>query len=438
MNFVPAEGGIKKLVMNILYITQYFPPDKGAAQMRAWEMVKNLTTLGHEVTVVTEFPNHPLGIIPRRYKFKFFEREIYHGVEVIRSYVKASPKKIFLSRIMFYFSFMITSTFAGIKLKRKYDLVYATSSPLSVGLSGYMVSRIKGIRFVFEVRDLWPDAAVELGELKNRFFIRIASFIEQLYYRKCAKVIVVTKGCYQHVIKKGVDARKIEIVYNGANIETFKPSKDGSELKNKYGYGDKFIVLYAGNFGLVHGMNSLVEVVKLLRQEKDIRFIFIGEGPMKKEVLRSRENYKLVNLQVLNDIPVERIIDYFNLADVCLVSAKKSKLSQVLLPVKMFDAWSCGKPIILSVDGEAREHLIRAKAGIWVEPENPEQIVNAIRHLLVNPDLCREFGENGRKYVEKHFSRKVQAERLEIILRDMLYHTVDLHGSKPRLIEKIK
>jgi glycosyltransferase involved in cell wall biosynthesis len=417
---VSIEGGIEELVMNILYITQYFPPDKGAAQIRAWEMVQNLTKMGHRVTVVAEFPNHPLGIIPHRYKFKLFEREIYQGIEVIRTFVKPCPKKNFIGRIIFYLSFMITSILASFKLKRRYDLVYATSSPLFVGLSGYIVSRFKGVRFVFEVRDLWPDAAVVLGELKNRFFIRLASSIEQLYYRKCAKVIVVTKGCYQNVIKKGVDARKIEIVYNGANIETFKPLNEGQELKNKYGYEGKFIVLYAGNFGLIHGMDSLVEAVKLLRQEKDIRFIFIGEGPMKNEVLQSREDYKLVNLQVLNDIPVEGIIDYFNLADVCLVSAKKSQLSHVLLPVKMFDAWSCGKPIILSVDGEAREHLVRAKGGIWVEPENPEQIVNAIRYLHVNPNLCREFGKNGRKYVEEHFSRKVQAERLEKILRDIL------------------
>ncbi len=408
--------------MKILYVTQYFPPDKGAAQIRAWEMAQNLTRLGHKVTILTEFPNHPLGIVPRRYRFKLFQREMFDGIEVIRSYVKASPKKNFINRLMFYLSFMLTSIIGAIKLKHKYDLVFATSSPLFIGLSGYMISRIKGIRFIFEVRDIWPDAAVALGELKNKLFIRIASWIEKFCYAKCDKVVVVTKGCYSNLLQKKVDPKRIELVYNGANIEMFKPAEDGRELKKKYGYKGKYIVLYAGNFGLIHGMNSLIKAVKVLAGEEHMRFLFIGEGPMKNEVLRLREKLGLLNLEVINDVPRKKIMDYFNLADVCLVSAKRNKLSGLLLPVKMFDAWACGKPIVLSVDGEAREHLEKAKAGVWVEPEDSQGIAKAINYLFDNPQLCKQYGSNGRKYVEKHFSRKVQAERLEKILLEVLGH----------------
>jgi len=402
--------------MNILYITQYFPPDKGAAQIRAWEMAQNLTRLGHKVTVVTEFPNHPLGIVPEQYRFKFFQREWSRGIEVIRSYVKASPKKNFISRLMFYLSFMGTSIIGAIKLKHKYDLVYATSSPLFVGLSGYIISRIKRIRFVFEVRDIWPDAAVALGELKNKLFIRIASLTEKFCYGKCSKVIVVTKGYRQNLLDKEVDSKKIEIVYNGANIEMFKPTKEEEVLKRKYDCEGKFVVLYAGNFGLIHGMNYLIEATRLFANTNSFKFLFIGEGPMKSEMLRLREKYRLANLKVLNDVSRKKIIEYFNLADVCLVSAKKNNLCRLLLPVKMFDAWACGRPIILSVDGEAREHLERAKAGVWVKPEDSEGIANAIKYLFQNPELRKQYGNNGRKYVEKYFSRKVQAERLEKIL----------------------
>jgi glycosyltransferase involved in cell wall biosynthesis len=405
--------------MNILYLTQYFPPDKGAAQIRACEMVQNLSRLGHKVTVVTEFPNHPLGLVPRRYRFKLFQREMHDGIEVIRSYVKASAKKNFSNRIMFYASFMVASVIASLKLKRRYDLVYATSSPLFVGLSGFVISRLKGMRFVFEVRDLWPDAAVMLGKLKNRQFIAIARWIEKLCYAKCNKVVVVTKGCRKNLLEKKVKPQRIELVYNGANVEMLKPAKDGQRLKERYGYKGKFVILYAGNFGLIHGMSSLTEVVRMLAGEGGIQFIFIGEGPMKSEVLCLREKYRLMNLKILNDIPREKIVDYLNLADVCLVSAKRDDLSRVLLPVKMFDAWACGRPIVLSVDGEAREHLEKAEAGLWAEPENPYEIARAIKCLFDNPQLCKKYGSNGRRYVKKHFSRKVQAERLEKILLEV-------------------
>jgi glycosyltransferase involved in cell wall biosynthesis len=163
-------------------------------------------------------------------------------------------------------------------------------------------------------------------------------------------------------------------------------------------------------------MDYLVEAVRLLTGSEGIKFVFIGEGPMKEQVMSLREEYKLRNLEILSDVPTRRVVDYFNLADVCLVATRKSRLTSTILPVKMFDAWACGKPIVLSVDGEARDHLKRAKAGIWVEPEDYVGIANAIRKLKDSPQLCKEFGANGRKYVERYFSRKTQAERLERIL----------------------
>ena len=254
----------------------------------------------------------------------------------------------------------------------------------------------------------------------NEILIRFAHLIEKLCYVKSDKLVVVTKGCYGNLLQKNVDPEKVDRVYNGANIDTFRPVADRRGLRERHGWEAKFTVLYAGNFGLIHGMNSLTEAVRILAEEDSIRFVFIGEGPMKSEVLRSQRKYHLANLKVLGDVPGQKLVDYLNLADVCLVSAKRHHLSRVLLPVKMFDAWACGKPIILSVDGEAREHLEKAEAGIWVEPEDSKGIANAVKYLLDNPESCEVYGSNGRKYVEKHFSRKTQAERLEKILVDVL------------------
>ncbi len=407
--------------MNILYVTQYFYPEVGATQNRALEMASHLVGSGYRVTVLTEFPNHPLGIIPERYRFKLFERETYRGIEIIRSFVNASPNKSFINRILFYLSFMISSIIAGMKLKdRKYDVVYATSPPLFVGLSGYIISRLKGSRFVFEVRDIWPDAAIALGELKNKFTIKAARWIERICYRKCEKVVVVTKGYCQNLLDKNVQSRKIKVIYNGANIEMFKPENSWKKLKEKHGYNGKFIVLHAGNFGLVHGMHSLVEVARLLAHESSIVFLLIGEGPMKNEVKHLTEKYQLTNLKIMDSVPTERIVEFFSMADVCLVTVKKNTLSKIVMPVKMFDSWACGRPIILTVDGEAKEHLSKANAGIYVDPEDHVGIRKAIIHLFNNPDLCQKYGRNGRRYVEKHFSRKVLAQELEKCLLTVL------------------
>ena len=407
--------------MNILYITQYFYPEVGATQNRALEMASYLVKSGHEVTILTEFPNHPSGIIPKRYRFKLFERERYKGIEVIRSFVKASPNKDFVNRILFYLSFMISSIIAGMKLKnRRYDIVYATSPPLFVGLSGYIISRLKKIKFVFEVRDLWPESAVVMGELKNKKAIQLSEWIERICYKNASRIVVVTKGIHDHLTQKDIDPDRLWIVPNGANVEMFSFSADNDSFKKELNYQGKFIILYAGIIGLAQGIETLVEVANLFKGNKNMLFLFVGDGPLKKELLRLQKSYELDNLCVIGQKPIEEVFKYTAAADVCLVPLKKADIFKSALPSKMFDAWACGRPIILTVDGEAKEHLIKANAGIYVAPEDHIGVKKAIIHLFNNPNLCQKYGRNGRRYVEKYFSRKVLAQKLEECLLTVL------------------
>jgi len=407
--------------MKILYITQYFYPEIGATQNRALEMASYLVRCGHRVTILTEFPNHPLGIIPRRYRFKLFERKTYRGIEIIRSFVKASPNKNFINRILFYLSFMTSSFIAGMKLKnRKYDIVYATSPPLFVGLSGYMISRLKNIKFIFEVRDLWPESAVSIGELKNRKAIQLSEWIERLCYKSATKIVVVTQGIYDRLTQKGIGSDRLQIVPNGANVEMFSFSADNDLFKKELGYQGKFIILYAGIIGLAQGIENLVEVAKLLKDNEKILFLFVGEGPLKRQLLGLQKSYELNNLCIIDQVSREKVFKYIAAADVCLVPLKKADIFRLALPSKMFDAWACGRPIILTVDGEAKEHLNKANAGIYVDPEDHIGIKKAIIHLFNNPELCQKYGRNGRRYVEKYFSRKVLAQKLKKCLLTVL------------------
>ncbi|MFH1335693.1 MAG: glycosyltransferase family 4 protein [Candidatus Zixiibacteriota bacterium] len=377
---------------------------------------------GHKVAVLTEFPNYPSGIVPSRYRFKFFEKEIYHGLEVIRVYVKSSPKKNFINRMLFYLSFLLFSIVGAMKLKDRYDLVYATSPPLFVGLSGYVISRLKKAKFVFEVRDLWPESAVAIGALKNKTAIKLSHQLADLCYKRADKVVAVTRGIHNYLKKRKLGVGKLCIVPNGINLQMFNHSQNNASHKKESGYHKKFIVLYAGLLGLAQGIETLVEAAKLLRRKEEVLFLFVGNGPLREKLIRLQKSNRLENLLIIDDMPRKEVIKYITLADCCLVPLKKAEIFKTALPSKMFDAWACRKPIILSVDGEAREHLEKAKAGIYVEPEDSQGIANAIKYLFDNPQLCKEYGNNGRNYVKKHFSRKVQAERLEKILLEVLCH----------------
>jgi len=402
--------------MRILYISQYFPPEIGATQTRAVEMVTNLAKLGHEVVVLTEFPNHPKGIIPPQYKGKLVEHTVWQGIHIYRTWVYARPHKNFFTRMGLYLSFMLSAGIFGSFIKGPFDIIYTTSPPFFVGVAGLWLSRLKNAKFVFEVRDLWPESAVELGELSNPWMIKWAEKLENYYYRQAAALITVTGGIKSRLVRRGYAG--VHLVQNGANTDLF--CNRGPALKTTLGWQDKFVVIYAGIFGIAQSMEQLVTLVEKFTTNPEIQFVFIGEGPVKAMVQKLQQDKALTNLTLMNEVTREAIPDYISAADCCLVPLKKTYLFLGALPSKMFDYLACEKPVILSVDGEARQVLEIAGAGIYVEPENTEQMAQAILHLKANPALCKKMGQAGRAMVEKQYSRKQKALELEQILTSLL------------------
>ncbi|MBN2012998.1 glycosyltransferase family 4 protein [candidate division KSB1 bacterium] len=406
-----------KTKLRILYISQYFPPEIGATQTRAIEMARNLVTYGHDVTVLTEFPNHPSGILPEKYRFKFLETDTIDGIRVRRSWVYATPNKTFVTRLAFYFSFMFSAIFSGLLTRGRYDVVYTTSPPFFVGVSGYVLSRLKRARFVFEIRDLWPDSAVELGELNNPRFIRWAQKLEQFFYRNASKLVVVTKGTYNHLLAQGIPASRLELIPNGTNTAIF--ANRGDALKKTLQLQDKFVVGYSGILGLAQGMEQLCELVEEMRVHPDVHFLFVGTGPKKHVVEAIKAEKRLGNLTLIDEVPREQIADYISAWDVSLVPLRKNELFKITIPSKIYDNMACERPIILSVDGEARSILEQAQAGIYVEPENSGQMMAAILQLKADPAVCREMGKNGRAFVDAYYSRERLAHKLEQSLMEL-------------------
>ncbi len=408
--------------MRILYLSQYFPPEVGATQTRAYEMARSLVTTGHHVTVITEFPNHPKGIIPPTYHGKWLERSELDGIEVIRVWVKTSPTKNFRTRLVFYFSYMINAALAGLFLvKGKYDAIYATSPPLFVGGAALAISYLRRIPLLFEVRDLWPESAVAMGELSNPKAIMLSEWLEKACYQRARQIIVVTKGIYNRLIERGYAPDKLSLIFNGANVDLFYFQPEaGQAVRQQLGLQDKFIVMYAGIHGLAQGLETIVEAAFLLSSQPDIHFLLVGEGPVKEQMMSLAQQRNLVNITFHPEVPHTHMPAFLSAAAVTLVPLRRLALFEGALPSKMFDAWACQRPTLVSINGEAKQALLQAQAGLFIEPENPTALVKAILELRADPAACQQMGLNGRRAVIENYSRQAQAKQLANLLTETL------------------
>src|SRR5438552_6981588 len=368
--------------MRILYFSQYYPPEVGATSTRASAMSRYLVEMGHWVTVVTEVPNHPSGVIPPHYRGRLSERVCEDGVDVLRLWVWTSPEKTFKSRMRFYLSYMGMGALAGSLLRGHYDLVYATSPPLFVGPAGLAAALTRRVPFVFEVRDLWPESAVSLGELNSPKAIRAAEVLERFLYSRASRIIVVTEGIRRRLVERGLPEEKLALIPNGADTDLFRFDPEGrARVRANLGVEDKFVAMYAGIHGLAQGMENLVEAARLLKPREDIALVFIGEGPKKALVAQLKETFDLDNLTLLPEVPVEQMPAYLSAADCSIVPLKDDPVFHGALPSKMFEAWACSRPVVLSVAGEAVEALKRVGGGIIARPDDPVDVAAGIEYL---------------------------------------------------------
>ncbi len=411
------EDDLRKKLLRILYISQYFPPEIGATQTRAYEMVRYLTAAGHRVTVLTEFPNHPLGVIPSQYRYKIFTRERMHGIDVLRTWVFARPEKNFLVRLGFYLSFMWMSILRGVFIREKFDVVYATSPPLFVAVSGFIIALVKGCRFVLEIRDLWPESAVVLGELTHKQFIALSEKLEIFLYNKAVRLIGVTQGICNRLKEKGVPETKLSFIPNGVNVDLYRPGKKDRLLLRLLGIDvSSFVVAYTGLHGLMHGLDFVLETACELQSDSQLFFVFIGDGVRKQHLIDLAGQYQLKNVRFLNGVAEKELPRYIQSFDAGLATTKKMAFCRGTLPVKMFSYMACAKPVLLCVEGEAEKILQTAGGGLSVEPENVVQLKKAILKLKNNPALRKQMGQAGRRFVEKNYSRKQKAVELEELL----------------------
>lgn len=405
--------------MRILHLSQYYPPESGAVQVRSDKIDHYLVSQGHQVTVLAEVPNHPSGITWPEYRGRLYVFSRGDGLDVLHLWVKTSPKKNFRTRIAFYLSYMIGAIVAGVLMPGRWDVIFANSPPLFVAVAGAILSLIKRTPFVMEVHDLWPLSAIEMGELRSRFGITWATRLEVFCYRRAKKVVAVSRGIFQHLAGR-LPADKVALCYNGSNTDIFGPRPEaGLRLRQGLKIDDKFLVVYGGILGAAQGLEVVLHTAKLLEDRPDIHFLMVGEGPKKQELLELHGRLGLTNLTMHPGQPLERMPEFFSAADVCLVPLRKLDVFKGVLPTKMFDAWACETPTLINVDGEARQVLEEAGAGVFVEPENPRALADALLQLQSQPDELARMGCAGRQAVLERYSLQASAQQIETIFREV-------------------
>jgi glycosyltransferase involved in cell wall biosynthesis len=411
--------------VKILYVSQYFPPEMGAPAARAIELSRHWSSLGHDVTVLTGFPNHPTGFVPPEWRPRLrrrIYRESVDGVSVVRTWLLPYPNREAYERMLNYCSFCVSAALRGGEVGQP-DVVIATSPQLLVGLSGWWIARQKRVPFVFEVRDLWPEslAAVGVGQ-ENSLLHRVLGKIAGFLYRNAHKIVVVTPAFKEHLIRYwGLSAEKVDVVENGVETNLFSPENPDPSLRQELGINGQFVVCYVGTMGLAHGLDTLIEAASRLQKTRpDTVFLLVGEGADKDRIRAIAQGRGLQNLRFVDQQPRERIPAFINASDVCIVLLKKTELFKTVIPTKMLEFLSCAKPVILGVDGQARQLLEASGGGVAIEPENPGALVAALEQFAEQPKLRNEMGTRGRSYVIANCSRQKTAEKYLEVLQSVI------------------
>ena len=397
--------------MKITFLCQYFPPEMGAPAARTYEHARHWAALGHEVTVITGFPNHPTGIIRPEYEGQFVKRENIDGIDLLRTWVYCAANKGFFKRVLNFLSFFFSSFLLGSVMTARPDVIVGTSPQFFCAVSAYLLSVIKRAPFVFEVRDIWPQSAVELGALRNPLIIRALESIEHFLYRRARLIIVVAEATRPYLLAKGVNPDKIRIVPNGIDAKYLESAVATSEeIRNQYDLNGKFIVSYIGTHGMSHALDVVLKAAGKLRDDTSVRFLFVGEGAEKENLKKLALEMKLNNVIFVNEQSRERLLAFYRASDVSLVPLKRLDIFRKVLPSKLFELMGVGCPVICSVEGEAAELVKRSGGGECIEPENADSLVESIRRLEKNEELRLQMSANGRTFVREFYLRSKLAE----------------------------
>ena len=407
--------------MRILIVHQYFLAKGDAGGSRWNQFAKYWARAGHDVSVLAGTVHYATGTKPPRYKGRLFVKEqIEDRLTVYRCHVSESYNRSFLGRFWAYLSFMFSSTLVGLLRVSRPDIIVATSPPLTVAGNLWMLSALYGVPAVFEVRDLWPESAIDTGVLTSRPLIWLSHRLEELAYRRAAWINVLTPAFEESLVRrKGVPRKLISMIPNGADLDFMQPGPRDNAVRRELGLGGKFVVSYFGAHGRANRVGQLLDAAELLKTHDDIRLLLVGDGMEKPALIEDARRRGLDNVLFHDPVPKGEVADYINASDVCSAVLMLNDTFKTVYPNKVFDYMSCKRPVLLAIDGVARELIETAGAGVYAEPENPAALADAILSLRADPKRRREMGESGYRHVCEHFDREKLAAKYLAVLEDI-------------------
>ncbi|MEN6574794.1 MAG: glycosyltransferase family 4 protein [Phycisphaerales bacterium] len=407
--------------MRILYIHQYFASRKGRTGTRSYEFGRYLAGKGHEVTMITsgvanaEFPLDPNG------KDREYSVDGIRVLSVAGGYNDPHMGTTMggCRRMLKFCGFWQAAVRAG-KKRMPPNVVFATHTPLTVGLAGAALGRHFGVPFVFEVRDLWPQALVNVGALRNPVVIQLMKWTARHIYRAADHIIALSPGMKQGIVESGIEDEKVTVIPNASDLDLFRPDLDGAAARERLGLGERFAGIYFGAMGLANGLEYVVEAAKILAERKEDRIVLVlhGDGGARSKLESLAKGYGLTNV-VFSDLVADKgqVARIVAGCDVCLTIYRAAK-EQSWSPNKMFDALAAGRPVLINVGGWLGETIEQNECGLSLDPARPEALADALVKLSREPDLCKRMGANARALAERQFDRNLLAGCLEEVLAE--------------------
>lgn len=406
--------------MKVLFLSHYFPPEVNAPATRTYEHCKVWVEQGHDVTVVSCVPHHPMGRAYPGYRNRFYQVEYKEGIRIVRVLTYITANEGFIKRTFNYIVFMLASILLAPFLA-KADVVVSTSPQFFNGLAGYFVSRIKRAKWVLEIRDLWPESIVAVGALKNAKAVRVLEWIERFVYRKADHIVPVTRAFKQHIVNCGADEEKVTVVRNGVDLGMFgSDTQYDLAFARELGIEGKFVAAYVGTHGMAHGLEVILDAAESLLGVPEIVFLMVGEGAEREKLLGEKERRKLSNVIMLGQQPKADMPKIWSVTNVSLVLLRKLDIFKTVIPSKIFESMAMGRPIILGVEGEVADIIDESGAGVCIEPESAEALVVAVRELQSNKDRYQRLSTAGRPFVTSNFDRTALAKTMLSVIESQL------------------
>lgn len=400
--------------MYILYIHQYFATPYGTTGTRSYEFAKRWVLAGHRIIMLTsasQLSDEDLQVS----KGRFIKKLIIEGIDVRAINLPYNQKMGFVMRVLSFIAFFVLSSFYILFTKRP-DVIYATSTPLTVGIPALVTKWLRRIPFVFEVRDQWPEIPIEMGIIRNKLLIKILLWLEKTIYKNSSAIVALSPGMAEGVKKVIGSEKSITVIPNSCDIALFNPDIDGSEIRKKYNWDDKIVFLHAGAMGKANSLNFVIETAQRLKEHRDILFVLIGDGKEKTFLKSKVTELGLKNIEILPLVPKCKLPEYFAAADIGLVIIGKYPIIEHNGANKFFDSLSAGKLVLINYSGWQREVLEQNNAGFGCRQYDVDEFVERVLYISTHRGRLVEMSRNARLIAEKKFNRnKLAQEALEIV-----------------------